>query len=74
MSVRIFYALNGLEFDYDREIKEILKGLATDEANVTEDVVLSYLREHTEPRAPEYRTTIKLWLTRIEGRTDSWRD
>lgn len=66
MSVRIFYALNGLKFDYDRRIKAILKDLATDEADVAEGTVLSYLREHTEPLAPEYATTIELWFSRIE--------
>ena len=39
MSTRIFYALNGLRFDYDRTIKEILKALATDEASVDDDDV-----------------------------------
>jgi death-on-curing family protein len=29
MSTRIFYALNDRRFDYNREIKEILKALAT---------------------------------------------
>ena len=41
MSVRVFYALNGLKFDYDREIKAILKELAIDEADVAEGTVLS---------------------------------
>ena len=66
MSTRIFYALNGLRFDYDREIKAILKALATDEAGVDVDEVLAYLRAHTEPLAPEYEATINLWLARIE--------
>ncbi|WP_042664909.1 type II toxin-antitoxin system death-on-curing family toxin [Haloferax sp. ATB1] len=67
MSTRIFYALNGRRFDYDREIKEILKALATDESSVNEDDVIEYLRAHTEPLAPEYEATINLWLSRIEG-------
>jgi death-on-curing protein len=66
MSTRIFYALNGCRFDYDREIKEILKSLATDESSVDVDDVLAYLRAHTEPLAPEYEATINLWLSRIE--------
>lgn len=66
MSVRIFYALNGLEFDYDREIKAILKDLATDEAEVPAETARSYLREHTKPLAPEYAATIELWFSRIE--------
>ncbi|ACV49392.1 type II toxin-antitoxin system death-on-curing family toxin [Halomicrobium mukohataei] len=65
MSTRIFYALNGLEFAYDRRIKDILKRVATDETSVEKEVVLSYLDDHTEPLEPEYRTTIELWLSRI---------
>lgn len=37
MSTRIFYALNDRRFDYDREIKEILKALATDQQGVDGD-------------------------------------
>ena len=66
MSTRIFYALNGRRFDYNREIKEILKAFATDESSVNEDDVIEYLRAHTEPLAPEYEATINLWLSRIE--------
>ena len=65
MSVRVFYALNGLEFAYDRQVKEILKTLATDETAVEDGVVLSYLREHTAPLEPEYKATVELWLSRI---------
>jgi death-on-curing family protein len=67
MTSRIFYALNGLRFDYDREIKAILKTLATDEASVDTDNSLAYLREHTELLAPEYEATINLWLARVDG-------
>ncbi|ELY91955.1 type II toxin-antitoxin system death-on-curing family toxin [Natrinema altunense] len=74
MSTRIFYALNGRRFDYDREIKEILKALATDESSVNEDDVIDYLRAHTEPLAPEYEATINLWLSRIEGTDQLPRD
>ncbi|WP_324756271.1 type II toxin-antitoxin system death-on-curing family toxin [Haloarcula sp. GH36] len=65
MSVRVFYALNGREFAYDRQVKEILKALATDETAVEEGVILSYLREHTAPLEPEYKATVELWLSRI---------
>lgn len=67
MSTRIFYALNGLRFDYDRTVKEILKALATDEQSVDDDDVIEYLREHTEPLEPEYEATINLWLSRIDS-------
>ena len=69
MSTRIFYALNGRRFDYDREVKEILKALATEESSVDAEDVLAYLRAHTEPLAREYEATINLWLARI-GDTD----
>ncbi|WP_326544626.1 type II toxin-antitoxin system death-on-curing family toxin [Halopiger djelfimassiliensis] len=64
-STRIFYSLNGLEFDYDRKIKEILKALATDETSVNSDAVLSYLREKTHSLEPEYDSTVQLWLSQI---------
>jgi len=66
MSVRVFYALNRLRFDYDPGIKSILKRLATDEAAVREERVLSYLRNHTESLATEYAATVELWVSRIE--------
>ena len=74
MSTRIFYALNGHRFDYDREIKKTLKTLATDEGAVDGDDVIEYLRAHTEPLAPEYEATINLWLSRIEGTDQLSRD
>lgn len=66
MSVRIFYALNGYSFDYDRTVKDILKALATDETDVDSDSVVAYLRSNTTPLAPEYVATINLWLSRID--------
>jgi death-on-curing protein len=85
MSARIFYALNGVEFDYDRQVKSILKQLATDETTVEGETVTAYLRDHTDSLAPEYRATIELWLSRIDesgslpggfgrGRTDTEND
>jgi death-on-curing protein len=67
MAVRVFYALNGLTFDYDQQIKETLKELATDETAVKAETVVSYVRTHTEPLEPEYQATIELWLARIES-------
>lgn len=66
MSVRIFYALNQLDFEYDRSIKDVLKELATDEATVEKDSVIDYLQKNTEPLALEYVATINLWMSRIE--------
>jgi death-on-curing protein len=66
MSVYIFYALNGIEFAYDRRIKETLKNLATDETSVEKETILSYLQEYTDPLEPEYRATIELWLSESE--------
>jgi len=63
MSVRSFCALNGLEFAYNRQIKEVLKTLTTNERRERSRSL--YLREHTEPLEPKYKTTIELWLTQI---------
>nr|WP_235010709.1 hypothetical protein [Halobellus limi] len=43
----VFYLLNGYRFDYDDEVREILKQFGTDETTVDEDHVLEYLRTHT---------------------------
>jgi len=43
----VFYLLNGYRFDYNDEIREILKQFGTDEATVNEDHVLEYLRTKT---------------------------
>lgn len=65
MSVRIFYALNGLKFDYGREIKDVLKRLATDEADVDAEKIRTYLCENTHSLEPEYDATVQLWLAHI---------
>lgn len=46
-TVTVFYLLNGYRFDYDDEVRRILKGFGTDEAAVREERVLEYLRENT---------------------------
>lgn len=43
----VFYLLNGLQFEYDDEIREILRQFGTDETTVDEDYVLEYLRTRT---------------------------
>ena len=43
----VFYLLNGYRFEYDEEIRKILKQLGTDETTVDEDHVRDYLRTHT---------------------------
>jgi death-on-curing protein len=43
----VFYLLNGYRFEYDNEIREILKQFGTDETAVDEDDVLEYLRTNT---------------------------
>ena len=43
----VFYLLNGYRFEYDGEIRAILKQFGTDERTVDEDDVLEYLRTHT---------------------------
>lgn len=44
----VFYFLNGCRFEYDDEIREVLKRLGTDEATVDEERTIEYLRSHTE--------------------------
>lgn len=44
----VFYFLNGYRFDYDDEIRPILKRFGTDEASVAADTVIDYLEAHTE--------------------------
>lgn len=43
----VFYFLNGYRFEYDEEVRSILKRLGTDQANVNEDEAVDYLRSHT---------------------------
>jgi len=43
----VFYLLNGRRFEYDGEIREILKQFGINEAAVGEDRVLEYLRVRT---------------------------
>jgi len=44
----VFYFLNGYRFEYDDEIREILKRLGIDEATVDEKRTIEYLRSHTK--------------------------
>jgi len=44
----VFYFLNGYRFEYDDEIRAILKRFGTDEATVDEMETVEYLRSHTE--------------------------
>ncbi|MFB6111750.1 MAG: type II toxin-antitoxin system death-on-curing family toxin [Halobacteriaceae archaeon] len=66
MSARCFYALNGTRFDYDRDIKTILKAYATDAPAVDAQEVVEYLRTHTEPLPRAYEATVELWLRYLE--------
>lgn len=47
-TVVVFYFLNGYRFEYDDQIRTILKRFATDEATVDEAETVEYLRAHTE--------------------------
>ena len=44
----VFYFLNGYRFEYDDEIRTILKRFGTNEAAVDEVETVEYLRSHTE--------------------------
>jgi death-on-curing protein len=48
-----FYLLNGHRFDYDDEIRAILKQFGTDETAVEEARVLEYFRTHTTAVGPD---------------------
>lgn len=43
----VFYFLGGYRFEYDNEIREVLKRFGTDESAVDEERVLEYLRTNT---------------------------
>lgn len=45
----VFYLLNGYRFDYDNEIRSILKRAGTDQSTLSKEDVIEYLRTHTEP-------------------------
>ena len=44
----VFYFLNGYRFEYDDEIRSLLKQFGTDEASVDTEETIEYLRTHTE--------------------------
>jgi death-on-curing protein len=44
----VFYLLNGYRFEYDDEVRSILKRFGTDEATVDEAEAVEYLQSHTE--------------------------
>lgn len=57
----VFYFLNGYRFEYDNEIRAILKQFGTDETSVDEAETIEYLRSHTEELD-------------LVGEIDEWRD
>lgn len=58
-TVAVFYLLNGYRFQYDTEIRGILKQFGTDEAKVTETDGVEYLQTNTE--AVDLDTEISKW-------------
>jgi death-on-curing protein len=60
-STVVFYFLNGYRFEYDDEIRTILKRFGTDEAAVDEEETVEYLRDHTEEMD-------------LAGEIEEWRD
>ena len=44
----MFYFLNGYRFQYDAEIRGVLKQFGIDEEAVEEQQTISYLQSHTE--------------------------
>lgn len=57
----VFYFLNGYRFEYDAEIRTVLKQFGTDEATVETQEVIEYLRVHTEE-------------LNLAGEIEDWRD
>jgi death-on-curing protein len=57
----VFYFLNGYRFEYDNEIRTILKQFGTNEAAVDEGETTEYLRAHTEELD-------------LAGEIEEWRD
>lgn len=55
----VFYLLNGYRFDYDDEIREILKRFGTDETPIDEDRVLEYFR--TQTTAVDLNEVVEEW-------------
>ena len=60
-AVVVFYFLNGYRLSYDDEIRDILKRIASDEADIESQVVLEYFRSHAEQIA-------------LEDAVDEWHD
>lgn len=46
-TVTVFYLFNGYRFEYDDDIREILKQFGIDEKSVDKDCVTEYFRVHT---------------------------
>ncbi|GAB3415456.1 hypothetical protein GCM10027435_11620 [Haloparvum alkalitolerans] len=57
----VFYVLNGYRFEYDDEIRTVLKSFGTDESAVDEGDTTEYLRSHTEELD-------------LAGEIEEWRD
>jgi death-on-curing protein len=57
----VFYFLNGYRFEYDDEIRSLLRQLGTDEATVEEATVIEYLRSQSEE-------------IDLAGEIEEWRD
>jgi death-on-curing protein len=57
----VFYFLNGYQFEYDNEIRSILKRFGADEAAVDEVETVEYLESHTKE-------------IDLAGEIEQWRD
>jgi death-on-curing protein len=51
-TVAVLYARNGRRFDYDDEVRSILKRFRTDASALDREAVIEYLREATEGIEP----------------------
>lgn len=64
-----FYYLNSYEFDYGNEVKEILKQLATDEAQVDRDETIEYFETLTTEADRDLREIV-MWILSVLQRVD----
>ncbi|MFC7044799.1 type II toxin-antitoxin system death-on-curing family toxin [Halobacteriaceae archaeon GCM10025711] len=62
-TVATFYFLNGYEFEYDHEIRTVLKTIATDATTVDEAGVLEYLKTHS--RESDLENAVEMWRANL---------
>jgi death-on-curing protein len=64
-TVVVFYLLNGYRFDYDDEIRDVLKQFGTDETTVSEERVIDYLQANSG--ATDLAEEVEQWRDELVG-------